>query len=47
VLITLLELSEQEKKLLIFHYVIAVLLHPKPKQFKWQFTHQILPALKD
>ncbi|MCF6346496.1 MAG: phosphotransferase [Thiomicrorhabdus sp.] len=47
VLITLLELSEQEKKLLIFHYVIAVLLHPKSKQFKWQFTHQILPALKD
>ncbi len=45
VFIECLVLSEQEKKLLIFFYVVAVLLHPKPKQFHWQFKHQLLPAL--
>lgn len=40
-----LTLSEQEKKLLVFFYTMAVLLHPKPKQFKWQFKNQLLPAL--
>lgn len=45
VFIELLDLSEQEKKLMMFTYVIAVLLHPKSKQFKWQFKHQISPAL--
>jgi len=40
-----LDMCKQEKELLIFSYVIAVLLHPKPKQFNWQFKHQIVPAL--
>ncbi len=45
VFIALLELSSKEKNLLIFSYIIAILLHPKLKQFNWQFKHQIVPAL--
>ena len=45
VVIKLLNLQTQEKMLLAFTYIIAVLLHPKPKRFAQQFQNQILPAL--